>query len=110
MLHGNRVAQDTGTADSPISRGGPLPNQRKRENEAAWVTVAHARLPGHLTWAGFCRTLGWRGSVPVDKRVSDNLKLEFYARAARSLGMNTAWFISEIMAELKRRQIPKAEG
>lgn len=83
---------------------------RNRVNEGAWVTVARKRLPNHLSWPGFCRTLGWPGHVPNAVRISDNHLLRFYIRAARALGINTAWFVSEIIAELKRRSLAKPPG
>jgi hypothetical protein len=77
--------------------------RRKLEGEAAWVAVARECLPSHLTWPGFCREMGWPGSVPFVSRKSDNLKLATYLKAAKSLDLDPMVFLERVVCEIDSR-------
>jgi hypothetical protein len=84
-------------------------SHRRTDDEAAWVTVARRYLPGHMTWSGFCRVMGWPGYVPAHTRRSDRHELEFYVRAARALGGDTAAFVRVVLKEMDSRKPPNME-
>ena len=76
-----------------------------REGEAAWRTVALARMPKSLSWKGFCYKMGWCGSCPMHVRTGDDHRLAFYLRAAMALGIPPAEFVTAVLAEMHERAI-----
>jgi hypothetical protein len=79
-------------------------SSRKRQGEAAWITVAREELPGHLTWPGFCRSMSWANSVPFKLRCSDNMKFGYYLKMAQILDMAPIVFINKVICEMESRK------
>ena len=83
--------------------------KRQRDSEAAWVTVARSSLPGHLTWAGFCRTMGWPGYIPTNPRTRDDQYLSFFERVSAALQLDLLEFFTLVVLEKERRKSPNME-
>jgi hypothetical protein len=81
-----------------------------RDGEAVWREVAFKWLPPSLTWAGFCREMGWPGSCPTYARKGDNHRLDFYLKAAEVLGVDPAGFLAEVVGEMMKRCGPLGDG
>jgi hypothetical protein len=83
--------------------------RRKTEDEAAWVAVARLHLPGHLTWVGFCRLMGWRDAAPTNMRTGDDHFLSFYVRAAEHLELPVPVLVEKVLDEMTVRKAPRME-
>jgi hypothetical protein len=83
--------------------------RRRVEDEASWVSVARRELPGHLTWAGFCRLMRWPGMVPTHPRTHEDQPLSFMERAAAALEMEVPEFIRMVLDERRARTHPDME-